>query len=68
MPIKVLQANSMLVDIEKSWGIFPIKQKSNTMTAFEDSENCLNQISLLQPKNDFHCAELLQQKRKSTQW
>ena len=40
MAIKVLLANSMLVDIEKSWGIFPIKQKSNTMTAFVDSENC----------------------------
>ena len=40
MPIKVLRANSMLVGIKKSWGIFPIKQKSNTMTAFVDSENC----------------------------
>ena len=40
MPIKVLWANSMLVGIKKSWGIFPIIQKSNTMTAFVDSENC----------------------------
>ena len=42
MPIKVLQANSMLVGIKKSWGSFPIKQKSNTRTAFVDSENCEN--------------------------
>ena len=68
MPIKVLRANSMLVDIKKSWGIFPIKQKSNTMTAFVDSENHQNQISFVLPKNEYHRADLLQLKSKSAQW
>ena len=68
MPIKVLRANSMLVSIKKPWGIFPIKQKSNTMTAFVDSENCYNQISLLQPENEYHCADLIWRKTKSAQW
>ena len=58
----------MLVSIEKSWGIFPIKQKFNTMTAFVDSENCLNQISLLQPENEYHRAVSLRRKTKSAQW
>ena len=40
MPTKVLRANSMLVSIKKSWGIFPIKQKFDTMITFIDSENC----------------------------
>ena len=39
IPIKVLRANSMLVSIKTSWGIFPIKQKFNTMAAFVDSTN-----------------------------
>ena len=39
MPIKVLRANSMLVSIKKSWGIFPIKQKFDTMAAFLYSKN-----------------------------
>ena len=58
----------MLVSIKKLWGIIPIKQKFNTMAAFVDSKNYQNQISLLKPKNEYHCAELLQRKRKSAQW
>ena len=52
----------MLVSIKKSWGIFLIKQKFNTMAAFVGSKNYQNQISLLKPKNEYHHAELLQQK------
>ena len=40
----------MLHSIEKSWGIFPIKQKFNTTAAFVDSKNYQNQISLLKQK------------------
>ena len=58
----------MFVSIEKSWGIFPIKQKFNTMAAFVDSENYQNQISFLKPKNEYHPADLLQRERKSAQW
>ena len=39
MPIKVLWANSMLVSVRKLWGIFPIKQKFDTMAAFLYSKN-----------------------------
>ena len=58
----------MFVSIEKSWGIFPIKQKFNTMAAFLDSENCQNQISLLKLENEYHRADLLRRKTKSAQW
>ena len=68
IPIKVFRADSMLLSIGKSWGIFPIKQKFNTMAAFVDSKNYQNQISLLKPKNVYHCAELLQLIRKSAKW
>ena len=68
MPTKVFRADSMLLGIEKSWEIFPIKQKFNTMAAFVDSKNYQNQISLLKPKNEYHRAELLKHKRKSAQW
>ena len=68
MPVKVFQGDSMLLSIGKSWGIFPIKQKFNTMAAFVDSKNYQNQISLVKPKNEYHRAELLKQKRKTAQW
>ena len=68
MHIKVFQADSMLLGIEKSWGIFQIKQKFNTMAAFVDSENHQNQISFVLPKNEYHRADLLQLKSKSAQW
>jgi len=54
----------MLLNIEKSWGIFPIKQKFNTKAAFVDSKNYQNQISLLKPNNEYHHAELLQRKKE----
>ena len=54
--------------MEKSWGIFLIKQKFNTMAAFVDSKNYQSQIILLKPKNEYHRAELLIRKRKSAQW
>ena len=38
------------------------------MAAFVDRKNYQNQISLLKPKNEYHRAELLQQKIKSAQW
>ena len=38
------------------------------MAAFADIKNYQNQISLLKPKNEYHRAELPQQKRKSSQW
>ena len=68
MPIKVLWANSMLVSVKKSWEIFPIKQKFNTMTAFVDNEKCQNQISFFQTENEYNRVDLLQRKSKSTQW
>ena len=68
MPKKIFQADWMLLSIRKSWGIFPIQQKFNTMAAFVDSKNYYNQISLLKPKNEYHRAVSLQQKRKSAQW
>ena len=58
----------MLLSIGKSWEIFQIKKKLNTMAAFVDSKNYQNQISLLKPKNEYHRAESLQRKRKSAQW
>ena len=58
----------MRLSIGKSWGIFPNKQKFITMAAFVDSKNYQNQINLLKPKNEYHRAKLLQQKRKSAQW
>ena len=68
MPTKVFRADSMLLGIEKSWGIFPIKQKFNTMAAFVDGKNYQNQIVLLKPKNEYHCADLLLGRSKSTRW
>ena len=52
----------MLLNIGKSWGIFPIKQKFNTMAAFVDSKNYQNQISLLKPKNEYHRADCYNEK------
>ena len=42
IPIKVFLADSMLLSIRKSWEIFQIKQKFNTIAAFVDSKNYQN--------------------------
>ena len=64
--MKVFLADSKLLSIGKSWDIFPIKQKLNTMAAFVDSKNYQNQISLLKPKSVYHRAELLMKKEICT--
>ena len=67
MPIKVFRADSMLLSIGKSWEIFPIKQKFNTMTAFVDSKNYQNQMSFFQPKNEYLCADFQRCKNQPAQ-
>jgi len=60
MPMGVFWADSVLLSVGGSWGVFPIGQKFDTNAAFVDSKNYQNQISLLKPKNEYHHAELPQ--------
>ena len=64
MPIKVLRANSMLVSVKKSWGIFPIKQKFDTMAAFLYSKNSETKL-VSSSKTCYHCADLVLRRSKS---
>ena len=67
MPIKVLGANSMLVSIKKSWGIFLIKQKFDTIAAFLFSKNYETRI-VSSSKTCYHCVDLVLRRSKCAWW
>ena len=67
MPFKVFGADSMRLSIKKSWGIFPIKQKFDTMAAFLYNKNFQTRL-VSSSKTCYHCADLLLRRSKTARW
>ena len=67
LPIKVFQADLMLLSIRKSWRIFPIQQKFDTMAAFLYSKNSETRL-VSSSKTCYHCADLVLRRSKTARW
>ena len=65
MPLKVFHANSMLLSLQWSLRIFPIKLKFDTLVAFLYSKNFETRL-ISSSKTYYHCVDILLHCSKST--